>query len=264
MKNESSLLQNIENAELLLVGIGKEFAYSLHDFDCELEKLFFEDKIKEQEFSSFYHDVLQKRWMRENPDSLLIKAYQNLGKLSQNKNFYIVSLCYDDMIYDSEIDQKRIVTPCGGFSRIQRSIDGKREILSISDTEEMEETVLQAFDRQDFRLLELFEQTYHGQKLAYNCILSEEYDEMGYLEAWKSYLRWLQGTVNRNVCVLELGVDMQFPSVIRWPFEKVVMYNQKALFYRVHEWLFQIPVGLEERAMGIKNNSVDFLGKLFV
>ena len=264
MEHIKSLLQNIDTAEFVLVGIGREFAFSEKDFENTTTRLLFDERLEKLELFSFFYHVLRKRWMLENPNEKLMAAYKNLAELCRDKNYYVISLCYDDLIFESGLRENRIVTPCGGFRRLQRMTEHQSEIVSAVETCEIEQEVLRAFDERNFVLLEAVNQKYQGQNLAYNCILCEEYDEEGYLDAWGKYLKWLQGTLNRSVCVLELGVDLQFPSVIRWPFEKVAIYNQKATFYRIHEWLHQLPVELHGRGVSIEENSVNFLGKLFV
>ena len=84
----------------------------------------------------------------------------------------------------------------------------------------------------------------------------------GYLDQWNVYTKWLQGTMNRGLCVLELGVGMNYPGVIRFPFEKMVYYNQKAFLYRVHSRLYQLGAKIADRGRGIAENPVDFLGLL--
>ena len=49
------------------------------------------------------------------------------------------------------------------------------------------------------------------------------------------------------------------PTVMRWPFEKIVFFNQKSQLYRVHESLCQIPDEVRERAVGIKEPSLRFI-----
>ena len=61
--------------------------------------------------------------------------------------------------------------------------------------------------------------------------------------------------------ILELGEGFKTPTVIRWPFEKIAFFNQKARFFRIHESLYQIPGEVGERALGIGCNSVDFILK---
>lgn len=54
-------------------------------------------------------------------------------------------------------------------------------------------------------------------------------------ENWKSYTLWLSCTLNRNTVLLELGENYKDPSLIRWPFEKTAMLNNKAYLFRVHK-----------------------------
>ena len=91
------------------------------------------------------------------------------------------------------------------------------------------------------------------------CPLLEEESEEGKTTRWERYMKWLQGTLNKKVLILELGVGMKFPSVIRWPFEKVAYFNQKAGFYRVNETLYQLTEELKEKGISIPKNSIDWL-----
>lgn len=76
---------------------------------------------------------------------------------------------------------------------------------------------------------------------------------------WEAYTGWLAGTLNRELVILELGEGFQNPSLIRWPFEKTVMLNQKAFLFRVHRQFSQIPEEIKEKAVPVAESSVDFI-----
>ena len=101
-----------------------------------------------------------------------------------------------------------------------------------------------------------------GTKPELNNIYNSKYDENGYLPDWQIYTKWLQGTLNKKIVVLELGVGMAFPSVIRFPFEKVAYFNQKAKFYRINETLYQLTEELTPKGCGIAKNAIDWLQNL--
>ena len=103
-----------------------------------------------------------------------------------------------------------------------------------------------------------------GNKRRFNQVGVGKYAQEGYLSQWESYTKWLQGTVNKKTCVIELGVGMQLPTVIRWPFEKIVYYNQKAFLYRIHPSLYQLGEEIGGRGIGIKEKPVKFLSNGFV
>ena len=48
-----------------------------------------------------------------------LKAYNKLSDDLKGKNYFIVSLCMDDIIYESNLDPDRIVTPLGGKRKKQ-------------------------------------------------------------------------------------------------------------------------------------------------
>ena len=66
----------------------------------------------------------------------------------------------------------------------------------------------------------------------------------------------------KKLCVLELGVGMAYPSVIRMPFERTVQYNQKATMIRIHGKLAQVPDEIKDRSVCYDENAVSFLNKL--
>ena len=82
------------------------------------------------------------------------------------------------------------------------------------------------------------------------------------MTAWNTYTKWLQGTLNRQVCMLELGVNMTFPSVIRFPFEKVAFFNKKAKLIRVNEKLYQLSEQIGDKGISVAANAVEFMNKL--
>lgn len=78
-------------------------------------------------------------------------------------------------------------------------------------------------------------------------------------EKWDEYNKWLSRTLNRKLVVLELGVGLKMPGVIRWPFEKVAFINAKAIMYRVHKSLYQTTEELGDKCVGIKADPLEFL-----
>ena len=59
--------------------------------------------------------------------------------------------------------------------------------------------------------------------------------------------------------MLELGVGLEYPTVVRLPFENVVSLNKKAHLVRVHEKLYQATPEIKEKTDSIKMNSVDYI-----
>ncbi len=81
-------------------------------------------------------------------------------------------------------------------------------------------------------------------------------------EQWKNYQDWLSGTLNKELLILELGVGFTLPGIIRWPFEKVAFYNNKAYLVRVHEKFPQLTSELQQKGIAVRQNSVEFCANL--
>lgn len=259
----SGILEKTENAELILVGIGEEFQY---DWNILLQDERYKEIEKEIDGSEEYLWItpfLQKMVLEEHKDENLTKAYRNLKEMLDGRNYFIISTVMDDYVYQCGLNEEKIVTPCGGFRKMQCDVNCSGQLTEMDyDTYEK----VKLYYNKKTGLEELHEPVCSkcGQKMRFNQIGTTKYAQEGYLHRWETYMKWLQGTVNKKVCVIELGVGMQMPTIIRWPFERIIYYNKKAFLYRIHSTLYQLEEKIGDRGMGIKEKPVNFLSNGFV
>lgn len=261
----SDMLAKCEESDLLLIGIGEEFQY---DWDILLNNLRYQEiegeieKEKNQEHR-WIVPFLQKMVLEQELDKTLDEAYKNLNKIVDGKNYFIITTVIDDYIFRYGFNEGRVVTPCGGFRKMQCDMNCSGQ---LSELDNAAYTKVKSYFNREIPIKELHEPTCGvcGQKKRFNQIGVSKYAEEGYLPNWEIYTKWLQGTVNRKTCVIELGVGMQFPNIIRWPFERMVYYNQKAFLYRIHPSLYQLEEKISDRGMGIREKPVNFLANGFV
>lgn len=76
---------------------------------------------------------------------------------------------------------------------------------------------------------------------------------------WDEYNAWLTKTLNKSLLVLELGVGLAYPNVVRWPFEKVAFVNNKAKMIRVHKSLYQTTDELGEKCIPMKADPINII-----
>lgn len=230
-----NLKEYIEDADLVLVGIGENF----------------QDKFKSVEVAdeknlTIFEEYSRKKYL-DICDDEVMEAYRKLEKLIEGKNYFIVTLCNDDKIFKTNIKPERIVAPCGSYQLLQCEDVCTEDIYFISDYEE---------------ILTNGEEPkcpHCGKNLIVNRLGCKKYSEEGYLKKWNLYTKWLQGTLNKKVCILELGVGMKYPTVIRWPFERVAFINEKAKFLRVHEFLYQLTEKIKEKGISLETNPIELL-----
>lgn len=257
-KIKDILYEKINQAELVLVGIGEEFGESIPDIEKIPDMAEALNLIEENEEIKWMLPYLKKGFADAHKSDKIQKAYHVLENLLKDKNYFVVSTRMDDYIYQTRIKKERIVTPCGGY-RFCHCVEGCGKQLLEADvflSERIYESVTNG------GCLEKIEQPVCpvcGKKLVFNNIESEGYMEEGYLHQWEQYMKWLKGTINRKLCVLELGVGMRYPTVIRWPFEKVVFFNQKSNIFRIHSKLYQLTEEIKDRGYKAEEKPIDFL-----
>lgn len=229
--NELEMIQkikaSIQEADKVLIGIGNEFDVKWADgegYDSWEEAVNCQKKIADLE-KALPQDV----------------AYKNLKELLKDKDYYIISLAMDDAIYRVFDDEDKIVTPCGGFRRLQCENGCEHEVVPYDGSEGQKICA------------------HCGGKMVFNNLKANTYVEEGYLDNFAAYKKWLQTTINRKLCIIELGAGMKFPGVIRFAFDKMAYYNQKCDFYRVHESLYQHTAENHERGISVPANSLSLM-----
>lgn len=168
------------------------------------------------------------------------KAYHHLYQLVREKDYFLVTTVTDGAIYHTDFDKERFVAPCGNIHWKQCKDACTKDIWEEGE-------VLDGIC------------PHCGAPLIGNTIQADHYLEEGYLPMWKKYQLWLSTTLNRNLAVLELGEGFRTPTVIRWPFEKTVFFNQKAWMFRVNQEWFQIAEEIKEKSTAVAQCSVNFI-----
>lgn len=259
--DRNDLLDAIEEADLVLVGVGEEWGVS---FDDMLKDAFFAEKfsmLPDDTQRNRFVPFLQREYLKEFRNDELKTAYANLFELVRNKNYYIISMNKDRYPMLMGFREDRMVYPCGGYIQMQCDDGCEDKLFATDNCDTIMDSV---FGVNEFDSMKMHVCPVCGKELVFNNIEALKYIEGGYMTDWERYMKWLQGTVNKKLCLIELGVSMRFPSVIRWPFEKTTFYNQKAKFFRIHHSLSQAAENIGDRCFTSNENSVSYMANIFV
>jgi len=232
------VLDLLADADKVLIGIGESFERK----DEELNTEAFRMLEKENPLLAGWERL---EYWRNNPKADATEAYNRLFELVEKKDYYVVTTCTDDRIYDSCFPEDRIAAPCGTWKYLQCTDLCNEDLLAVSD-----EMIAKK---------EMIYCPHCKKRVSFNQVSCEKYNEKGYLAQWAAYRNWLQRTINQKLCIIELGVGMKYPTIIRWPFEKIAYCNNKASFVRVHDFLYQMTEELGQKGIGIEANPIEFL-----
>lgn len=256
----SDFLADIVNADMVLVGIGKEF----DDLrNIKTNEKYIETKALLESNNALWLLPALEDYFREDSNVMILKVLNKLAELLEKKNYFVVSTSTNGILPLVNWKEGRFVMPCGSIHKKQCVENCKDEVYITSNRERdvLHGLIEKMIGNKQF----LFQGNELGNckncqaGFVINSIYADNYSENGYLPDWEMYRKWLQGTLNKKLLVLELGVGLQFPSVIRWPFEKIASLNQKAKFYRINEKLYQLTEELSEKGIAISENAIDWL-----
>lgn len=259
-----NIREKIEEAEMVLVGLGEEFqcpvsVRTLPEYEKGRERL------NASELSWLFPAWDDYCESRVKADTGVI--LEKLADILAEKNYFVVSVAMNRSIANAPWKEGRLVMPCGTALKLQCAGEcgGEPVLLSEEDNCLLEE-IMEDLYKGEFRTEKAMGfgscEDCRRPMVLNNIWTGKNYNEKGYLEQWSQYTKWLQGTLNRRVLILELGVGMRFPSVIRFPFEKAAFFNQKSEFYRINEKLYHLTEELKGKGQGISQNAIDCLRNL--
>ena len=201
------------------------------------------------------------KWKRGDAaqEARLREAYANLYELVKNKDYFIITMATDALIFETAL--------------------GSQTETAITEEIHMEEVSCPAADEQTQAMMDrLFPVKEKPKDKRVQRIVAPCGNE-----TWKQCSAgctkdiWepdeipsgicphcgapLTGNFHKDLVILELGAGFANPGVIRFPFEKTAFFNQGSFFLRINKTFPQTTQELHERACGVHQNSVDWMLK---
>ena len=76
------------------------------------------------------------------------------------------------------------------------------------------------------------------------------------------YNEFIKKYNDKKVLFLEFGVGFNTPSIIRFPFERLVYMNKNSYLIRFNKKYYEIDKSIKNRSIGIKDNIEEIINKL--
>jgi hypothetical protein len=259
---DNILVPALSQTKKVLIGLGEEWFYDYKNISNDIDyKNLLEKACLDYEWLIPF---IQYHYMKNHDDSRT-RAFTKLADLIKDKDYFIVSTIYDFSNKDNLFDSSRMVFPCGNIEYLQQKQSRDGELISVEESEDFAQ-LMQQIDKalkNNGELSEIKRVIYGNDELIFNQKRREwskaQYNESAYLAQWNNYQRWLSGTLSEDLLILELGVGLEYPTVIRFPFEKIAYINNKAYMIRVHEKLYQLTEQISKKAVSVQGNSMDYI-----
>lgn len=232
---------------------------------------------------------LGEEWCVDRGDAAAVErireAYAKLEQLIQGKDYYIVTMAMDAVIFETGLASRAETVPCADppiqdetispvllekldrlFPKKEKVPDTRFQRITAPCGNETWRQCSASCTKDIWEPGEIPDDIcpHCGAPLTGNTMDAAEYIEEGYLPAWHHYTEWLGRTFGWELLILELGVGFSRPGVIRFPFEKTAFFNRRAFLCRINGRFPQTGEEISDRSASVAENSVEWIRRMIL
>lgn len=266
LNNLKRLKEEFNTADAILIGAGAGLSASAgFDYIGErFEKYFsdFKEKygITDMYSGGFYDfDTLEEYWawwsrhiLINRYDCEVGKPYKDLFSIVKDKNYFVLTTNVDHQFQRAGFDKKRLFYTQGDYGLFQCSNGCHNK--TYNNEEIIRKMVAQ---QKDMKIpTELIPRCPKCNKPMTMNLRSDDLfvqDEGWYL-AYNRYQDFIRRNGNSHILYLELGVGMNTPGIIKYPFWQMTAKNKNAVYCSVNSELSYVPTEIQNKSVVIRND----------
>lgn len=273
MKSTENYLNNLEKlkeefntADAILIGAGAGLSASAgFDYIGErFEKYFsdFKEKygITDMYSGGFYDfDTLEEYWawwsrhiLINRYDCEVGKPYKDLFSIVKDKNYFVLTTNVDHQFQRAGFDKKRLFYTQGDYGLFQCSNGCHNK--TYNNEEIVRKMVAQ---QKDMKIpTELIPRCPKCNKpMTMNLRCDDLFvQDKGWYLAYNRYQDFIRRNGNSHILYLELGVGMNTPGIIKYPFWQMTAKNKNAVYCSVNSELSYVPTEIQNQSVVIRND----------
>ena len=268
MKDFSESIQKleteIETAEAIVIGAGagisvsSGFVYSGSRFDRNFSDFHEAYGITDMYSGGFYPfpsiEEYWAWWSRmiwiNRYECGVGKPYSDLLSLVRNKDYFIITTNVDHQFQRAGFDKKRLFYTQGDYGLFQCSEPCHQKTY---DNEDAIRKMMQSNMKIPSSLIPLCPVC--GKPLTTNLRIDDRFvQDDGWYAAASCYEDFLRRHKGMHVLFLELGVGMNTPGIIKYPFWRMVMENENAIYCTVNKGQAYVPSEIKNRSITIDDD----------
>ena len=176
-------------------------------------------------------------------------VYENLLKLVQGKDYFVITTNVDHCFQKAGFDKKRLFYTQGDYGLFRCSEP------CCDETFDNEAAIREMVDRQrDMRIpSELIPRCPHcGRPMTLNLRSDDSFvEDEGWHRAAERYENFLRTRAGQRILFLELGVGYNTPAIIKYPFWQMTAKNPAAVYACINKGQAICPNEIENRSLCI-------------
>lgn len=191
-----------------------------------------------------------------------LPLYQQLYEIVKNKDYFVITTNVDHQFQKSGFDAKHIFATQGDYGNIQCEKGCHQKIY---DAEKIFRQMDQARKNCAVPSYMVPKCPVCGGNMTMHLRCDQYFvEDENWHKAAACYSNFLKKLKHKNGVLLELGVGFNTPSIIRYPFEKMVCENSNLSLIRLNLNAPAVPEYLGSRAIGIDKDISDVIADLYL
>lgn len=278
----------INKADKIIIGAGSGLSSSaglVYD-GARFDKYFFDFKQKygirdmysggfysfptQEEFWAFWSRVIWINRYMLAPK----KTYQNLRSLIKDKDYFVITTNVDHQFQKNGFDKKRLFYTQGDYGLFEKISNNDQQ--TYDNYSFIKKMIL----AQGFQILKNNELAITSERIKMqiprelipkidnsdvrlNLRIDDNFvQDKGWHEAAKRYKTFLSNVDLKHVLYLEVGVGMNTPAIIKYPFWELTVENNWANYVSISQGKIYIPEQVVDRSLAIKADIDDAFNRL--
>jgi NAD-dependent SIR2 family protein deacetylase len=194
------------------------------------------------------------------------ELYKKLLKIVEERDFFAVTSNCDRQLMRTGFPMSRVFEAQGSYDRLRCTARCTRETWEIKP---YIDKLLPLIDSETFMLSDESAIPYCPSCGAPLSTAFRAFE--GYKNEERRYNDWIESTIGKTLCIIELGVGFNTPGVIRRPFEQLTYVHENAHLFRINkeykEWpghggYPMVPEELKGRATSMPYDAKEVLERI--
>lgn len=264
----------IENAEAIVIGAGaglsaaagftysgKRFHENFHDFEAKYGFRdmytggFFPYSSPEEYWAYWSRYILINRYA--DPPK---PVYNELFELVKDKNYFVITTNVDHCFQKAGFDKTRLFYTQGDYGLFQCSVPCSNKTY---DNEEIIREMANTQCNMKIPSALIPHCPICGKPMTMNLRADDTFaEDEGWHKACGNYEKFLQKNAKKRVLYLELGVGMNTPVIIKYPFRKLTYLNKKAKYVCINQDSACAPNEISSRSLCFTEDVANIISAL--
>ncbi len=264
----------LNDAEAVVIGAGAGLSasagllYSGERFERLFTDFIAKYKLTDMYSAAFYpHKSLEEHWgywsyhiYHNRYAAELNSTYSDLLKLVQDKNYFVITTNGDHLFLKNGFDKQRVFYTQGDYGLFQCTVPCHKQTYDNHDI-----IMKMISEQKDLKIpSELIPYCPKcDAPMTVNLRMDNTFvEDDGWHRACARYTDFIETHMSKKVLFLDLGIGLNTPSIIKYPFWKFTYQNKLANHVSINTEIFEVPKEIEKQSISIIHDIGDTIRQI--